>query len=207
MYLYYEVFNENDPNPENELYEFVISSDGRSNQIRFFDNREKAYHTFLQGVFKTLPLSVCESDAKTFVRTIIGAANGKRILAFVESAITQGLLKGLTIKKIVNLQSLLAKGRLDYIEPKAKAGAKVDIKFNEEDFFYKQSSSKELSEEPLFEALSKMLLITVSQLKAYAPADLKKHYRLRAMALHPDRNNGDGAMMSELNYLWRLYNA
>jgi hypothetical protein len=38
-------------------------------------------------------------------------------------------------------------------------------------------------------------------------SELKKYYRRRALELHPDRNNGDGAQMSELNRLWTLYTA
>ena len=35
----------------------------------------------------------------------------------------------------------------------------------------------------------------------------KKSYRMKALALHPDRNGGDGAKMSELNMYWQVYNA
>jgi hypothetical protein len=33
-------------------------------------------------------------------------------------------------------------------------------------------------------------------------AEAKKFYRLGAVQLHPDRNNGDGTRMSELNAIW-----
>jgi len=35
----------------------------------------------------------------------------------------------------------------------------------------------------------------------------KSSYRRAALRLHPDRNNGDGKPMSELNMLWQVYNA
>ena len=34
----------------------------------------------------------------------------------------------------------------------------------------------------------------------------KRAYRAAALKFHPDRNNGDGSKMSELNMLWGLYN-
>ena len=34
---------------------------------------------------------------------------------------------------------------------------------------------------------------------------LKTLYRSAAMRVHPDRNNGDGSKMTELNALWRVY--
>ena len=34
----------------------------------------------------------------------------------------------------------------------------------------------------------------------------KRAYRQAAMRLHPDRNNGDGSRMSELNMLWGMWN-
>jgi curved DNA-binding protein CbpA len=35
----------------------------------------------------------------------------------------------------------------------------------------------------------------------------KSSYRRAALKYHPDRNNGDGSKMSELNSLWSVYNA
>jgi hypothetical protein len=208
MFLYYEVFNEGSSNPDEELYEFVMSSDGRSSKIAFYDPAEKAAHTVLTQVFKTLPLSVCDSDATTYVRTIIGASNGKRITAILESFKTQGLLPRLELKKIKNLQKLLSQERLNYVEPPKKKGNEVDIKFNEEDFFYKPTGgANELSGEALWKALSSILDVTVDSLRNAQAPELKKLYRVRALELHPDRNAGDGSKMSELNYLWRLYNA
>jgi hypothetical protein len=208
MFLYYEIFNEGSPNPDEELYEFVMSSDGRSNKIAFHDPSEKAAHTVLTQVFKTLPLSVCDSDATTYVRTIIGALNGKRVTALLESLKIQGLLPRLNLVKIKKLQVLLSQGRLNYVEPPKKKGNEVDIKFNEEDFFYKPTGgTNEPSGEALYSALSSILCITVDVLKSASAQELKRLYRLRASSLHPDRNGGDGKAMSELNYLWRLYNA
>lgn len=208
MYLYYELFASTSGDVEEDVYEFVMSSDGKSKFINFKDQSEKVHHTIICQVYKAIPIAALAYEPQTYITTIIGL-NGKKFIVQMESAKTQGLLPRLEIKQIVELRDKLSTGRLNYIPPPPKPEAKAtEIKFNEEDFFHKPAAAPgELSGEALFKALSELLLITVSQLKAYAPHDLKKLYRLRAMALHPDRNNGVSEGMSELNYLWRLYNA
>jgi hypothetical protein len=44
--------------------------------------------------------------------------------------------------------------------------------------------------------------ILVSIREDISISDLKPHYRRAALLLHPDRNNGDGSRMSELNAIW-----
>lgn len=52
-----------------------------------------------------------------------------------------------------------------------------------------------------------ILLCLGDDITCYEFDDLKKQYRRKALELHPDRNNGDGAAMSELNSVWSAYNA
>lgn len=56
----------------------------------------------------------------------------------------------------------------------------------------------------------KQLLAELLQIQSFdhIPSDktlANKLYRAAAMRLHPDRNNGDGSKMSELNRIWREY--
>ena len=71
----------------------------------------------------------------------------------------------------------------------------------DEDFFYnhgKISSTPTLSKETVAERLK--TLIGGDTLD-------KSAYRKAALRFHPDRNQGDGTRMSELNMLWQIYNA
>jgi hypothetical protein len=209
MYLYYEEFLSPDNDEEKAIREFILSSNGRDSSIQFFDQREKLNHKIISEFFKAVPLEIREYNASTYLTTIIGVS-GKRMLEFVNMAITNGLLKSVTVKQITSLQDKLANKRLNYIEPVKKPEAgKVEIKYKEEDFFYKHSTggANEPTGEVLWKALSKILELEYEVFIKGSPDLLKKQYRVRALALHPDRNNGDGSRMSELNYLWRLYNA
>jgi hypothetical protein len=76
-----------------------------------------------------------------------------------------------------------------------------------EDFFYNQGVASEtiISKESLANQLLALLGITAQELADFNKA--KKAYRKKALELHPDRNQGDGAAMSELNSVWTAYNS
>jgi hypothetical protein len=207
VYLYYEVFGESDLDVNNHVYEFVCSSDGKSNKIEFFRPTQKGLHTMISQMFKSIDLNSRSWDQSTFVTTLIGYA-GRKMVVTVESAVAGGILKGLNLKKITDLQAKVRTQTLNYIPPPPRPGVKpVEVKFKEEDFFYKDATPKgELSGEALQKAVASILLLDLNALKTRTESELKKQYRLRAMALHPDRNGGDSSQMAELNRLWTLYN-
>jgi hypothetical protein len=79
---------------------------------------------------------------------------------------------------------------------------------NAEDFFHQpQAASPAMTKASLQEALSAALALEsgIATLVALSDSDLKKAYRRAAMLAHPDRNNGDGSRMSELNMLYQQY--
>lgn len=76
-----------------------------------------------------------------------------------------------------------------------------------EDFFYSYSeptSSSRESKESLADKLIKLLECSPNDLAD--SIKLKRLYRAKALQYHPDRNNGDGSRMSELNSVWSAYN-
>jgi hypothetical protein len=76
-----------------------------------------------------------------------------------------------------------------------------------EDFHYDYSNpiSSAVSKETLAAQLIALLLCTEDDLKD--EVKLKKLYKQAARKYHPDFNNGNGSMMSELNATWSAYNA
>ena len=206
MFVFYEKFPGN--TPVEDVYEFVLSSDGRTNKISFYDKKEKREHALVTEFIKNIPLTERTYDATTHVTCILGTM-GATLLTVLESSITRGLLTQTKIKQISNLQQNLQRGNLSYIPPKVNTKApEVVIEFNEEEFFHKpETKSSELSGPALYKALAKILGVPESSLKTLDPSELKKIYRRRCLDLHPDRNGGDGSKMAELTYLWRLYNA
>lgn len=75
-----------------------------------------------------------------------------------------------------------------------------------EDFFYNTGvTTSTESKESLAGKLINLLDCKVEDLAE--PDKLKKLYRKKAFEFHPDKNNGDGSRMSELNSIWSAYNA
>lgn len=74
-----------------------------------------------------------------------------------------------------------------------------------EDFHYEYTAtSAVISKETLAAQLVALLQISEADLKDSVA--VKKAYRRKALEWHPDRNDGDGSKMSELNAVWSAYN-
>jgi hypothetical protein len=74
-------------------------------------------------------------------------------------------------------------------------------------FFYDNPipTSSKNTPETIKEKLAVILNISTVEFSSSAADLLTKLYRRKALELHPDRNNGDGSRMSELNQLWSEY--
>ena len=193
MIIYYEEFD--------DITDIVISSDGMTNRPNWKNKQEKAIMDLLLSLFKQVDLKDRAMDDSTKVWTFL-SGRGKFILTHLESMNTQGLLPGVSFKKIEDLSSKTKTGTLGRIDR-----VKEKMKYDEKDFFYTPptASAGELSGAALISKLVPLLLITENELIKSDDKELKKIYRRAALTHHPDRNNGDGSKMSELNMLWGIY--
>lgn len=110
---------------------------------------------------------------------------------------------GLEFKRVEGLQTSVENGWIS--EPKAR--------FDPGDFFYNPEPASPTGAGSITKdqaALHLSVLLELpkdSLISTDRDKDLiKKAYRRKALAFHPDRNSGDGSRMSELNMLWQVYN-
>ncbi len=101
---------------------------------------------------------------------------------------------GLTEYPVEDLSAQCLQGRISFAPRKEK--------IRPEDFFYNTAptGTAALTREQIQAKLAEIMQVTPAAID-------KKAYRAAAMRLHPDRNNGDGSRMSDLNMYWGLYNA
>lgn len=198
MYFYYEEFD--------NVTMIVLSSNGRDTKIARSDKTNWAcveLCTRPGGLFKQIPLASRDFNDATKVWTFIGHY-GKVITTNLESMCLQGLFRNSQVKKIEDLEDKATRGALNEIKKKDPVS-----KIKPEDFFYNPhavQSSSEISGPTLVARLAPLLSLTRDELAAIKDDKiLKKHYRVAALKFHPDRNEGDGSKMSELNMLWGIY--
>lgn len=139
---------------------------------------------------------------KAFIDTVIQRADKvfdfKRKCWFIKTELVDSLLLG--------INTLISQGTL----------RAYDITDNREtvesfeDFFTDQAKGqiaegKKLSKEEAskqFLAILSSCSISYNWLSTTTIVDVKPYYRKAALALHPDRNNGDGTKMAQLNVIW-----
>ena len=194
MYIYYEEFG--------DITLVALSSNGRDTFIQWKDPKEKAICNLCNGIFKEVELKNRDFNPDTNVWTFIGYV-GKVIYTQLESMCTQGIFQNSKVLKIEDLEEKAKRGALNSTVKKS-----VDKKFEVEDFFYSPpaaAGSTQLSGANLLNKIAEYLAVSPEQVKSASDKDLKRLYRGAALRLHPDRNNGDGSKMSELNMLWGIY--
>lgn len=84
---------------------------------------------------------------------------------------------------------------------------RVDKAYEEKFYHEQQILSTQESKESVAIKLAGFFAAPIEDFNSWTEQQLKKSYRQLAMQLHPDRNNGDGTQMSELNRLWSIYNS
>ena len=196
MIIYYEEFS--------DVYSICLSSNGRDTFVQRSDKREWASLELIISLIKQVPLETRDFNEKTKVWTILGF-KGKVIITNLESMCLQGMFgPGSKVVKIEDLEEKALNRTLNEVKKED-----LNKKFSQEDFFYNPHASAgtaELTGQALAQKLSTLLSLSVEELKNINDDKiLKKYYRVAALKLHPDRNNGDGSKMSELNMLWGIY--
>ena len=194
MIIYYEELS--------DVHLFALSTNGRDTWVKRSDKKEWASLEFICSLLKQVKLEERDFNEKTKIWTILGF-KGNVIKTNLESMCLQGLFgKYSEVVKIEDLEDKAARGALNEVKSKEK-------KYSQEDFFYNPnaiSSSTALTGQALVQKLAPLLSLSSSELTDIKDDKiLKKHYRVAALKLHPDRNNGDGSKMSELNMLWSIY--
>lgn len=195
MYVFYE--HHRDASNTISLTEIRLSSRMERFEINFYVNKEKAVFDLCKVVLKNAPVGLRSHDPALFIWSYLGDAWGQLTLKQLQDV--TAALGGLTT---VEVEDLAGYCRMGGYKPELRAKQP-----KAEDFFYKNEPAKTVvSKESVVPALAKLIEISEQELIAADEPKLKKLYRLAAMRLHPDRNNGDGSRMSELNMLWGIYN-
>lgn len=110
-----------------------------------------------------------------------------------------------------DLQHILQKTKIEFISV-TRLAEQAEAHFFEEEkskveespekFFYnwgKGTASAPLTKELVSSRLAELLEVPIESIT-------RKAYLKACLLYHPDRNNGDGSKMSELNMLWQVWN-
>ncbi len=189
MYVYFE--HHKDTAGKIAVTELRLSSygDGRLG-INFRSLSENTSFELCKSILKWPPIASRSYEDGPKVWTYLGDY-GAQVLEKLEqvTAATGGIGK-------IEVEDLLEQCKQGGINLNKKKK-----QLRPEDFFYNAApqGAAVLSKEQIAEKLAAIMQVAV-------PAIDKKAYRAAALKFHPDRNQGDGSKMSELNMLWQLYN-
>jgi hypothetical protein len=166
-------------------------------RINFKDNMEKALFSFIKDDgLKGIELKDRIFDPTTNIWSFLNG-KGKVVYDFI--------LANVLTQKTVRLK------RIQGLADQVRAGYVAELRiesFSSEDFFYNKEgalTSTAISKEQILEKLCALLLVPKDTFEIASVRNQKQFYRVAAMRLHPDRNNGDATQMSELNMHWQLY--
>jgi len=189
VYVYYEHLR--DATGKIVLTELRLSSRGDGSLwVNVKDSMENLKFKLCVNVLKQPDSTLRSMDPKTFVWSYTNGA-GEHVLTALK-AVCGSLAGGITEVPVEDLAEQCRSGRIRFDSRKKAQKA--------EDFFYNHgvpASSPTLTKEQITAKLQEMLGSVID----------KSAYRKAALRFHPDRNNGDGSKMSELNMLWQMYNA
>lgn len=196
MYLFYE--HHRDATNKIILTEIKFSSSNTRWFISFKDQRENMIFEAAKIILKWPPVLKRSIDPTRWVWTYF-EDYGEQVLAKIQE--TTKPLGGVTC---IEIEDLFVQAAAQIIQLGKRK--KIDAK----EFFYNYGAPIQraaLSREQIQLELTKLLEISTRDLAAATKDDMKRLYRRAALRLHPDRNNGDGSKMSDLNMYWGLYNA
>ena len=181
MYIYYTPHK--DAASKVVLTELKLTSRATSWKINFYSNTEDAiFQLVKEKALKEVPIAFRAYDATTSIWTYMEDWGPKVI---ERARVLASVLGGLTAIEVPDLASIAGAQYFDV--------TKIRSVPKPEDFFYQQAPASK-------PALTKEQI--QQKLAALGVTD-KKSYRVAALQLHPDRNNGNGNAMAELNMLWQ----
>ncbi|MDR3392473.1 MAG: hypothetical protein P4L77_12150 [Sulfuriferula sp.] len=190
MFVYYQ--HHRDAAGTVLLTELKLSSSNNKWDIAFFSNTEKAIFQLLNPVMKQPPAAKRSCDMKTYVWTYLDDWGVKTLKMMEQVTAPLGGVKLVEVDDLAYIASCL---RFDLSKKRTPE--------KPQDFFY--NYGKPIATPTMTKETIKSKLLTLLEVSDSSQID-KKSYRRAALRLHPDRNNGDGSRMSELNMLWGLYN-
>ena len=187
MYVYYE--HHKDASGKIVLTELVLSSwsTGRLG-IDFSYSTENMIFEICKLTLKHAPVAQRSFDPATNVWSYFDEWGQFTLMRLV--SVTDSIAQKVTL---IEVQDLAAQAVNKRINLSAK-------RMRPEDFFYnygKPVAQAAMTKDTLEQKLKSLMGETID----------KSAYRRAALKYHPDRNNGDGSKMSELNSLWSVYNA
>lgn len=194
MYVFYQ--HHRDGAQQVVLTELKLSSRPDIWHIQWKVQVEVACFELVKPILKFPPVAKRSYDEATKVWTYFDDY-GVQVLQKIEQILST--VKIPTLIEVEDLQFLATRERFDYEKTRRR-------EIRPEDFFYQQAAPTAPKTIDIAGELAALLEISRESLPAPKALELKKLYRHAALKYHPDRNNGDGSKMSELNMLWGLYN-
>ena len=186
MYVYYE--HHKDANGKIVLTELVLSSYGNGRLgINFNSSIDKMIFEISKLTLKHAPVAQRSFESATNVWSYFDEW-GKFTLDRLVST-TDAIAQKVTLIEVQDLAVQAVNKRINLSAKRVRP----------EDFFYnygKPVAQATMTKETVAQRLKQLMGETLD----------KSSYRRAALKYHPDRNNGDGTKMSELNSLWSVYN-
>ena len=168
------------------LTELKLTSHATEWKIDFWNATEKAIFALIkEKALKEAPIAFRSYEDATKIWTFMQDWGPKVI---EQAKALCSVLGGVICTEVPDLGAIAQEQSFD---PK-----KIKLPPKPEDFFYQQSAPVATPALTKEQAQKKLAAIGVTD---------KKSYRSAALRLHPDRNNGNGAAMAELNMLWQLW--
>jgi hypothetical protein len=187
MYVYYE--HHKDASGKIVLTELVLSSHGTSKlAINFGNPTENMLFEICKLALKHAPVAQRSYDPATCVWSYFDEWGQFTLMRLV--SVTDAIAHKVALIEVQDLAAQAVNKRISLSFKRVRP----------EDFFYnygKPVAQAVMTKETLEQKLKSLMGETLD----------KSSYRRAALKYHPDRNNGDGSKMSELNSLWSVYNA
>jgi hypothetical protein len=195
MYVYYE--HHKDANGKILLTELRLSSkpNGRL-EINFKDPMEETIFNACKAVLKWPPLANYSYDPAIKCWSYFGQYGVSSTYGVVVIEKLSAICLALqTTFEAFPIQDLTSQALNNSVNMSSFSASHFKV----EDFFY-QKEPAQLGGSTLSKAEIEQKLTAL-----IGSAPDKKSYRQAALRFHPDRNNGDGSKMSELNMLWQQW--